>query len=100
MFSIGCFGPTPCYCLVGVEPINRDSGKARGKRRIKGGRAGVRSTLYMATLCATRFNPIIRAFYGQLIEQGKHKKVAVTAFMRKFTAMLNAMPRDQIAWAY
>jgi transposase len=64
--------------LVGVAPINRDSGRLRGKRRIKGGRAGVRTTLYMSTLSATQCNPIIHAFYRQLVDQGKHKKVALT----------------------
>ena len=86
--------------LVGVAPINRDSGKARGKRRIQGGRANVRTVLYMATLSATQCNPIIRAFYHHLLAQGKHKKVALTACMRKFITMLNAMVRDQVTWAY
>ena len=86
--------------LVGVAPINRDSGRLRGKRRIKGGRAGVRTTLYMATLSATQCNPVIRAFYRQLVDQGKHKKVVLTACMRKFITMLNAMVRDQVTWAY
>jgi transposase len=86
--------------LTGVAPINRDSGKSRGKRRIQGGRANVRTVLYMATLSATQCNPIIRAFYRHLVAQGKHKKVALTACMRKFITMLNAMVRDQVAWAY
>lgn len=86
--------------LVGVAPFNRDSGRSRGKRRIKGGRASVRTTLYMATLSATQCNPIIRAFCKQLVAQGKHKKVAITACMRKFITMLNAMVRDQTEWAY
>ena len=86
--------------LVGVAPINRDSGRSRGKRRIQGGRACVRTTLYMATLSATQCNPIIKGFYRQLVEQGKHKKVALTACMRKFITMLNAMVRDEAEWAY
>ena len=86
--------------LVGVAPINRDSGRSRGKRRIQGGRACVRTTLYMATLSATQCNPIIKGFYRQLVEQGKHKKVALTACMRKFIIMLNAMVRDETEWAY
>jgi transposase len=86
--------------LVGVAPINRDSGRLRGKRRIQGGRASVRTTLYMATLSATQCNPVIRAFYKQLVAQGKHKKVAITACMRKFITMLNAMVRDGTEWAY
>jgi len=86
--------------LVGVAPMNRDSGKLRGKRRIKGGRYSVRTVLYMATLSATQCNPVIRAFYQQLVAQGKHKKVALTACMRKFITMLNAMVRDKCVWAY
>lgn len=84
--------------LVGVAPINRDSGKVRGKRRVYGGRAGVRTTLYMATLSATMCNPVIKAFYQRLVTQGKHKKVAITACMRKFIVILNAMLRDNMAW--
>jgi len=86
--------------LVGVAPMNRDSGKLRGKRRIKGGRFAVRTVLYMATLSATQCNPVIKAFYNQLVAQGKHKKVALTACMRKFIIMLNAMVRDRCEWAY
>lgn len=86
--------------LVGVAPINRDSGRLRGKRRIQGGRAGVRTTLYMATLSATQCNPVIKEFYTRLVAQGKHKKVALTACMRKFITMLNAMVRDNTEWAY
>jgi len=86
--------------LVGVAPMNRDSGKLRGKRRVQGGRASVRTVLYMATLSATQCNPVIRSFYRQLVAQGKHKKVAITACMRKFIIMLNAMVRDKTEWAY
>ena len=86
--------------LVGVAPINRDSGKMKGKRRIQGGRHSVRTILYMATLSATQCNPVIKAFYQQLVAQGKHKKVALTACMRKFIIMLNAMVRDRCVWAY
>ncbi|MEW8113758.1 MAG: IS110 family transposase [Candidatus Thiodiazotropha endolucinida] len=98
--ELGSLNNKQVAALVGVAPINRDSGMSRGKRRIKGGRAGVRTTLYMATLSATKCNPVIRAFYRQLVDQGKHKKVALTACMRKFVTMLNAMVRDQVAWAY
>jgi len=80
--------------------MNRDSGKLRGKRRIKGGKYSVRAVLYMATLSATQCNPVIRGFYQQLIAQGKHKKVSLTACMRKFITMLNAMVRDKCEWAY
>lgn len=86
--------------LVGVAPINRDSGRLRGKRRIQGGRAVVRTVLYMATLSATQCNPVIRAFYKKLVAQGKHKKVALTACMRKFITILNAMVRDKVEWAF
>jgi transposase len=81
--------------LVGVAPINQDSGKKRGRRKTKGGRGGVRSVLYMATLVATKHNPVIRAQYQQLLKRGKEKKVALTACMRKFLTILNAMIRDK-----
>ena len=100
MPELGTLSSKQVASLVGVAPINRDSGRSRGKRRIQGGRSGVRTTLYMATLSATQCNPIIRAFYQQLVAQGKHKKVALTACMRKFITMLNAMVRDQAVWAY
>ena len=84
--------------LVGLAPVNRDSGKKRGKRRIFGGRAAVRSVLYMATLSAKKHNPIIKKFYEHLLAQGKEKKVALTACMRKLLVILNAMLRDQKPW--
>jgi transposase len=81
--------------LVGVAPMNFDSGKKRGYRKTKGGRAGVRSVLYMATLVATRYNPVIKTQYEHLVSRGKLKKVALTACMRKFLTILNAMLRDR-----
>ena len=81
--------------LVGVAPMNYDSGKKRGYRKTKGGRTNVRSVLYMSTLVATRYNPLIRNQYQQLLKRGKEKKVALTACMRKFLTILNAMMRDQ-----
>jgi transposase len=84
--------------LVGVAPMNRDSGPRRGKRRIRGGRASVRSVLYMAALTATRFNPTICAFYHRLLDNGKEQKVAITACMRKLLVMQNAMLRDLEPW--
>ena len=84
--------------LVGVAPLNRDSGKRRGPRVIWGGRARVRAVLYMATLVATRFNPVIRAFYQRLSQAGKPKKVALVACMRKLLTILNAMTRNQTSW--
>ena len=84
--------------LVGIAPFNRDSGFKSGKRSIKGGRSDVRRILYMATLCATRHNPVIKAFYQRLRNAGKKKKVALVACMRKLLTILNAIVRDQIAW--
>src|SRR5215207_1961331 len=81
--------------LVGVAPMNYDSGKKRGYRKTKGGRSDVRSVLYMSTLVATRYNPVIQAQYQQLLKRGKLKKVALTACMRKFLTILNAMVRDR-----
>ena len=84
--------------LVGVAPMNRDSGSKRGKRRTQGGRAHVRSVLYMAALSASRFNPVIRAFYERLVQRGKEHKVALTACMRKLLVILNAMVKNQEPW--
>ena len=86
--------------LVGVAPFNDDSGRRRGKRRIKGGRADVRQVLYMATIAAARSNPVIKSFYQHLLKQGKLKKVALVACMRKFLTILNAMVRDMRPFAY
>lgn len=79
--------------LVGVAPINRDSGKMRGKRMIFGGRSTVRRVLYMAALVAARYNPVIKAFYQRLIAAGKPKKLALMACARKLLTILNAMAR-------
>lgn len=84
--------------LVGVAPLNRDSGRQRGRRRVWGGRAAVRTALYMATLVATRHNPVIAAFYQRLLAHGKPKKVALVACMRKLLTLLNAMLRDGTVW--
>jgi len=81
--------------LVGVAPMNQDSGRKRGYRKTKGGRADVRSVLYMATLVVTRYNPVIRKEYTHLLARGKLKKVALIACMRKFLTILNAMLRDR-----
>lgn len=85
--------------LVGVAPLNRDSGIMRGKRCVWGGRAGIRTALYMATLVATRFNPIIAAFYRRLCKAGKAHKVALTACMRKLLTILNAMVKNNSHWS-
>lgn len=84
--------------LVGVAPFNRDSGRQRGRRSVWGGRAPVRNTLYMATLAATRCNPMIKPFYQKLILAGKPHKVAMTACMRKFIVILNTMVKNQTSW--
>lgn len=84
--------------LVGLAPLNRDSGRFRGQRHIWGGRAAVRSLLYMATLSALKSNPPIRAFYQHLLDRGKVKKVAIIACMRKFLICLNAMVKNNEPW--
>lgn len=84
--------------LVGVAPFHRDSGVYRGKRTIWGGRGAVRAILYMATLSAKRFNPIIKQFYERLIQAGKPPKVALTACMRKLLTILNAMLKSGTSW--
>ena len=86
--------------LVGVAPMNRDSGRKRGKRRTQGGRARVRSVLYMAALSASRFNPVIRAFYENLMQRGKEHKVALTACMRKLLVILNTMVKNREPWRH
>ncbi len=84
--------------LAGLAPLTRDSGMLRGKRTVWGGRAKIRSTLYMSTLVAVRFNPVLRALYQRLLAAGKPKKFALTAAMQKLLTMLNAMLRDRATW--
>lgn len=84
--------------LVGVAPFNRDSGSMCGKRRIKGGRATVRTVLFMAVMTAVQHNPKIRAMYQRLLEAGKNKKVALIACMRKMIVIINAMTKNQNDW--
>lgn len=84
--------------LVGVAPINRDSGQMRGHRAIAGGRTTVRNALYMATLSAARHNPVIKAHYQQLVARGRPKKVALIACMRRLLGILNAIVKTQKAW--
>ena len=96
--ELGTLNRQKIAALVGVAPFNKDSGKKRGKRRIFGGRAPVRRTLYMAALACTRYNPVIKRFYNHLLDQGKEKKVALTACMRKLLVILNAMVRKQEFW--
>jgi transposase len=84
--------------LVGVAPFNDDSGFRQGKRRIRGGRSALRTVLYMATISASRFNPVICNYYNHLLKMGKLKKVALVACMRKLLVILNAMIRDHNLW--
>jgi transposase len=98
--ELGTLDRRQIAALVGVAPLNRDSGNFRGKRSVWGGRAKVRAMLYMGTLVASRHNPIIRAFYQRLCAAGKEKKVALTACMRKLLTILNAMLRHRTPWCY
>ena len=84
--------------LCGLAPFNRDSGKMKGKRRIRGGRAPIRTVLFMAMLSAIQHNPVIKQFYKHLVDQGKNKKVAITACMRKMITILNTMVRNDQEW--
>lgn len=96
--ELGALERRQIAALVGVAPFNRDSGTLRGRRTVWGGRARVRGALYMATLVATRFNPVIKAFYQRLLAAGKPKKVALVACMRKLLTILNAMLKHRSPW--
>ena len=96
--ELGMLNRKEVAALGGVAPFSQDSGKKHGRRFIWGGRESVRSPLYMATLVATRWNPVIKAHYEQLLSRGKLKKVALVACMRKLLVILNAMMRDQKPW--
>ena len=96
--ELGTVSAKQVAALVGVAPLNHDSGAHRGHRIVWGGRAGVRAALYMAALVATRYNPLLRAFYLRLLERGKPKKVALTACMHKLLTVLNAMIKHQTPW--
>jgi transposase len=84
--------------LAGVAPANADSGRASGKRSIRGGRTAVRGVLYMAAIAACRFNPVIKAFSDRLRAAGKANKVRIVACMRKLLTLLNAMARENLRW--
>jgi transposase len=84
--------------LVGVAPVNRDSGHMRGRRTISGGRIDVRNVLYMATLSATRWNPVISQHYKSLVERGRPNKVALVACMRRLLGILSAILRTKTPW--
>jgi len=96
--ELGSLNRKQIAALVGVAPFNRDSGKFKGKRVVWGGRTHVRRALYMGTLVASRFNPVIKEFYNRLLEAGKSPKVALVACMRKLLTILNAMIKHQRAW--
>ena len=98
LVELGVVGRRTVAALVGVAPFNDDSGKIKGKRTIRGGRTSVRGVLYMATLSAIRFNPIIRRFAQRLRQAGKLKKVVIVASMRKLLSILNVMIRDGLRW--
>lgn len=96
--ELGRLKRKPIAALVGVAPFNCDSGTLRGQRHCFGGRAALRSILYMATVSAMRCNPVLKPFYQRLLKAGKPKKVAIVACMRKLLTLLNAMVRDNAAW--
>jgi len=96
--ELGFLSNRKIAALVGVAPFDRDTGKSRGTRFCKGGRNSVRRVLYMATICAARFNPVIKTFYDRLCEKGKRKKVAHIACARKMLVILNAMSRDNLSF--
>jgi transposase len=96
--ELGRLSHAQIAALVGVAPLNRDSGTLRGRRAVWGGRAAVRAVLYMGTLRATRCNPMIRHFYDRLLAAGKAKKVALVACMHKLLTILNAMLKHQTPW--
>jgi len=96
--ELGALSRRQIASLVGVAPFNRDSGTMKGRRTIWGGRANARAVLYMGALVAARRNPILSAFYDQLIARGKRPKVALVACMRKLLTILNAMMRNGTPW--
>ncbi len=96
--ELGTLDRRQVAALIGVAPLNRDSGKMRGKRSVWGGRTRVRAALYMATLSAARYNPVVKAFYERLCTHGKAKKVALTACMRKLLTILNSMLKHSTSW--
>ena len=96
--ELGSLDRREAAAVVGVAPLNRDSGKHRGSRRCWGGRGRVRAALYMAALVGVRYNPTLKEFYERLLRAGKPKKVALTACMRKLLTILNAMLKHHTAW--
>ncbi len=98
MPELGSLNRRQIAALTGVARYNRDSGKLKGRRRIRGGRSSTRTVLFLAAMTAIRFNPDIKRFYERLLKNGKHKKVALTACIRKIVTTLNAMLRDDRKW--
>jgi transposase len=96
--EIGTLSGKKAAALVGVAPFNRDSGRFRGKRMIRGGRSHLRNMLYMAAVVASQWNPVIRTFYQRLLAAGKSPKLALTACMRKLVLILNAMVKNNQPW--
>ena len=96
--ELGTLNRKQIAALVGVAPFSRDSGPYRGKRSVWGGRARVRSALYMGALVASRRNPVLREFYQRLLDAGKPKKLTLTACMRKLLTTLNSMVRTGERW--
>jgi len=96
--ELGSLNRKQVAALVGVAPLNRDSGTLRGRRTIWGGRAALRATLYMAAVVAVRYNTALRPFYLRLLERGKPAKLALTACMRKLLCILNAIARTKRPW--
>ena len=97
--ELGALNRKQIAALVGVAPINRDSGQMRGKRSVWGGRARVRAVLYMGALVGSRDNPALEGLYQRLLTAGKPKKVALTACMRKLLTILNAMVKSGQPWS-
>lgn len=97
--ELGQIGHRPLSSLVGVAPVNHDSGSSQGRRSIRGGRAAIRSVLYMATLAARRVNPVIGRFADRLEQAGKPGKAIVVACMHKLLTLLNVIARDHLSWS-
>jgi transposase len=96
--ELGHLGRREIASLVGIAPFARDSGKLRGARHIRGGRASVRTALYLAAMNAARFNPVLRSLYQRLRQAGKPPKLAFVAVARKLLVILNAIAREKVAW--
>jgi transposase len=96
--ELGALGRKQITSLVGLAPFAKDSGRKAGKRRIRAGRSGPRTALYLAAMNGARFNPVLKAFYTRLIEAGKPPKLAFIALARKLLTTLNAMVRDGTTW--